>query len=304
MTTLITGGTGKTGSALARLLYAANRPFIVASRSGQAPEPFKSVVFNWHDAGTFENPFKVDPSIDRVYLVIPPGMDMMSFAGPFIDLAIVKGVKRFVLLTSTKSVAGGPAHGKVHQYLLDKGVDYAVLKPTWFMGELVPILSLNGKELKMALFLAATENFAHSYYRSIMDKDEISSATGDGKMPWVSCEDIAQAAFNELTAEKISNKEYFMLGPELHSCSEAAKILSSVLGREITHRKNTVEQQVEEFKKMGMPEPVGKALAFAQTSVAEGKEAVFMDEPEDRKYVGKRTLEQYFRENRHVWMKE
>ncbi|KAF9554812.1 NAD(P)-binding protein [Agrocybe pediades] len=281
MTTLITGGTGKTGSALARLLYAANRPFIVASRSGQAPEPFKSVVFNWHDAGTFENPFKADPSIDRVYLVIPPGMDMMSFAGPFIDLAIVKGVKRFVLLTSTKSVAGGPAHGKVHQYLLDKGVDYAVLKPTWFM-----------------------ENFAHSYYRSIMDKDEISSATGDGKMPWVSCEDIAQAAFNELTAEKISNKEYFMLGPELHSCSEAAKIISSVLGREITHRKNTVEQQVEEFKKMGMPEPVGKALAFAQTSVAEGKEAVFMDEPEDRKYVGKRTLEQYFRENRHVWMKE
>ncbi|KAF9559101.1 NAD(P)-binding protein [Agrocybe pediades] len=281
MTTLITGGTGKTGSILARLLHAANRPFLVASRSGQAPEPFKGVPFNWNDPTTLENPFKADPNIDRVYLIMPRGMDLLSLVAPFIDLAMSKGVKRFVLLTSTQSFAGGPAHGKVHQYLLDKGVDYAVLKPSWFM-----------------------ENFGENDYSRIMEQNEVSSATGDGKIPWVSSEDIAQAAFNELTAEKISNKEYLVLGPELYSYDEAVKILSSVIGREITHRKNTVEQQVEEFTKIGMPEAFSKVLASAQNKfVAQGKEAAFMDAPEDRKYVGKRTLEQYFRENRQIWIK-
>ncbi|KAF9559097.1 NAD(P)-binding protein [Agrocybe pediades] len=281
MTTLITGGTGKTGSILARLLHAANRPFLVASRSGQAPEPFKGVAFNWNDPTTFENPFKADQNIDGVYLIMPRGMDILPLVGPFIDLAISKGVKRFVLLTSTQSFAGAPAHGKVHQYLLDKGVDYAVLKPSWFM-----------------------ENFGGNDYSRIMEQNEVSSATGDGKIPWVSSEDIAQAAFNELTAEKISNKEYFVLGPELRSYDEAVKILSSVIGREITHRKNTVEQQAAEFTKIGMPEAFSKVLASAQAFVAQGKEAAFMDAPEDRKYVGKRTLEQYFKENRQAWIKK
>jgi len=37
--------------------------------------------------------------------------------------------------------------------------------------------------------------------------------------------------------------------------------------------------------------------------VAQGKEAaVVFDEPEENKYVGKRTLEEYFTENKHVWI--
>jgi len=140
MSTLITGGTGKTGAILAKLLHAANRPFVVASRSGMAPEPFKAVTFDWFNPSTFENPFKLTdiPNIDRIYLVLPQVFDSVQYVSPFIDLAISKGVKRFVLLTSTQLRAGEPAHGMVHQYLLDKGVDYAVLRPSWFIGKFSP----------------------------------------------------------------------------------------------------------------------------------------------------------------------
>ena len=133
MTILITGGTGKTGSVLTRLLSEANESVLIASRSGTAPTPFKGVKFDWFDDKTFENPFQADSNIDRVYLVVLSGFDHFPAIKSFIDLAVSKGVKRFVLLTATQVNIGPPtAMGKAHEYLVDIKVDYAVLRPTWF----------------------------------------------------------------------------------------------------------------------------------------------------------------------------
>ncbi|KAF4616948.1 hypothetical protein D9613_008545 [Agrocybe pediades] len=283
MTTLITGGTGKTGGSLARLLHAANRPFVVATRTGKASDPaFKAITFDWFNPSTFENAFKDDivPSVDRVYLVPPGGvLDMLKYVGPFVDFAITKGVKRFVLLTSTQTRPGTPALGEIYQYLLDKGVDYTVLKPTWFM-----------------------QNFGTNFLGSIREKNEVFSATGEGKIAWISSEDIAQAAFDALTAEKSPNTEWLLLGPELHSYDEAAEILSSVIGRKITHKKNTPQEQKEKYQSIGVPPELARILTFLEGLVKEGKEAAFVDEPAERKYVGKQTLEQYFRANRDLWV--
>ncbi len=52
----------------------------------------------------------------------------------FIDLAIQKGVKRFVLLSASVADLGdGPSMAKVSKYITERGVEYAILKPTWFM---------------------------------------------------------------------------------------------------------------------------------------------------------------------------
>ena len=67
-----------------------------------------------------------------------------------------------------------------------------------------------------------TENFATNLAYSIKENNEISSATGEGKIPLVAVEDIAQAAFNALTAEKAPNKDYFLVGPELWSYDEVS----------------------------------------------------------------------------------
>jgi len=134
MTTLITGGTGNTGSRLARLLDAAGYPILVASRSVSQRSPFNSVLLDWFNPETFENPFDADPNIDRVYLVVPVVLNSLPIFKPFIDLAIQKGVKRFVLLTSVHCDPGTPGLGEVHQYLIDTGVDYTVLRPSWFTG--------------------------------------------------------------------------------------------------------------------------------------------------------------------------
>ena len=129
MTILIIGGTGQTGTILSSLLKQANQSILITSRSGTATGPYKAVKFDWSDENTFENPFKVDSDIDRVYLVLPALLDLFTITKPFIDLAVSRGVKRFVLLSATKFP---PTVGDIHQYLVDIKVDYAILRPTWF----------------------------------------------------------------------------------------------------------------------------------------------------------------------------
>lgn len=134
MTILLTGGTGKTGIRVARLLQKADQPVLITSRSGTAPAPFKGVHFDWFDPATHENPFNVASDIDRIYLIGPSVLDMLTLMKPFIDLAVSKGVKRFVLLGASILEQGGPSMGEVHAYLVKLGVDYCVVRPSWFMG--------------------------------------------------------------------------------------------------------------------------------------------------------------------------
>jgi uncharacterized protein YbjT (DUF2867 family) len=138
MTIFVTGGTGRTGLVLSRLLKEANRPALIGSRSGTAPSPYKAVKFNWFDDKTFENPFKADPNIDRAYLIVPSVIGQLNIVKPFIDLAISKGTKRFVLISGTREDISSPVlMRKVHDYLLSIKVDYTVLRPTWFMRKLM-----------------------------------------------------------------------------------------------------------------------------------------------------------------------
>ena len=129
MTILVIGGTGQTGSILSRLLKEANQSILITSRSGTAPGPYKAVKFDWSDEKTFENPFNVDSNIDRVYLVLPAVLDLFTITKPFIDLAVSRGVKRFILLSATQFP---PTMDTIYKYLVDIKVDYAVLRPTAF----------------------------------------------------------------------------------------------------------------------------------------------------------------------------
>ncbi|KAH9487326.1 Agroclavine dehydrogenase [Psilocybe cubensis] len=286
MTTLITGGTGKTGLALAKLLHAANRSLVIATRAGEAPKPFKAIKFDWFNSETHEAALS-DNSIDRVYIVGPPGINDPAVVISFIDLAISKGVKRFVLLSASQyepSATSETASGVIHQHLLDKGVDYAILRPTWFI-----------------------QNFGYAYANSIKERNEITSSAQDGRIPFISTEDIAQAAFESLTAEKSPNKDIFIVGPEALSYDDAAKIASSVLGRPIVYKRVTIEEQLAFYISLGIPSDYSKLLAELDADVVQGREeAIFKDKKlvdEGRKFVGRHTVLAYFQENKDVWTK-
>ncbi|KAF9009628.1 hypothetical protein BDQ17DRAFT_1348451 [Cyathus striatus] len=280
MTILIVGGTGKTGLKLAHLLRAANIPLLITSRSGIAPESFPAVKFDWSNPSTFSAPFDKDPSIDRVYFVGPAAVDMIPIAKPFIDLAIEKGVKKWVVLSAAQSSKGGLWAGSVHQYLHDRGVEYTVLRPSWFH-----------------------ENFSYVFGESIRKRNEIVTTAEDGRIPFIAAQDIAQAAFEALTTDEYKYAEPYILGPELLTYDEAAALLSEALGRKITHRRLSTEEVAQGFMSIGLTDNYANVLANAEKRLASGAEEklFFVDGGKTVKYIGKARLREYIEKNKELW---
>lgn len=140
MTILVLGGRGITSSRVSSLLDAAKVPFLIASRSSDPNTPYVQAKFDWLDENTYGNPFETASSnglgsISGVYIVSPPIMDMVPPMNAFVDFARAKGVKRFVLMSASTLKMGDVAMGKVHEHIASLGdVEWAVLRPTWFMG--------------------------------------------------------------------------------------------------------------------------------------------------------------------------
>ncbi|SJL15843.1 related to nucleoside-diphosphate-sugar epimerase family protein [Armillaria ostoyae] len=275
MTILLTGGTGRTATRIARLLRDANQPVLLTYRNGVVPKPFKGVKFDWYDASTFEGVFTADPNIDRIYLVAPAATsEVFPPMKPFIDLAVQKGVRRFVLLSATTMADGYPLMGpKVHEYLLSLNVDYAVLRPSWFF-----------------------ENFRTQQLPSIEERNTIVSASGDGKIGFVSADDIADVAVSALTDEKSHNTDHIITGPELLSYDDVAAIFTEVLGRKITHTCITVEELKKRYLSFGLPEGFAGMLSSLHELKAKGGEEEIFNTP--KKVTRKRTLRSFVEANR------
>ncbi|KAJ7669320.1 hypothetical protein DFH06DRAFT_180971 [Mycena polygramma] len=275
MTILLIGGTGKSATPLANLLLEANQPVVLANRSGKVREPFKGVRFDWLDASTYEIPFEAYSDIDRVYLIAPPIMDMFPPMKAFIDVAVGKGVKRFVLMSAGLLERGGPAMGKVHEYLNTLNVEYCALRPSWFF-----------------------DNFLMYYADLIRSKDEIVSATQDGLIAYVSTEDIADVAFKALVEDKIENDNPIIVGPELVSYDKIAGILTEILGRKISHKRVTEAEFKEVCITRHMPDDYAQMMAGMDVAISQGAEEQVYHRAD---VVGKRTIRAFFEAHKDVW---
>ncbi|KAK5050898.1 hypothetical protein LTR84_003457 [Exophiala bonariae] len=256
MTILVLGGNGKTSSALSTLLEEKGIPLITASRTPSNNGSRKHIKFDWLDDSTYDLPFQAanDP-ITAIYMVAPQISDPFPSMKAFIDHARGKGTKRFVLLSASVIPKGGPVYGKVHEYLETLGVEYGVLRPSWFM-----------------------DNFIDESSRHLRFHDNlISSATQKGRVPFVATSDIAAMAFHLLTDEKAHDTDYFVRGPELLSYDEVAQIISEVTGKPINHEHMSLEDLEAKFSASEMPQEYAKMLAGLDGHIAKGLEAELDD---------------------------
>ncbi|KAJ7484421.1 hypothetical protein FB451DRAFT_84646 [Mycena latifolia] len=275
MTILLIGGTGKSAIPLANLLLQANQRLVLSTRSGKVPAPFQGVRFDWLDASTYALPFDLDAKIDRVYLIAPPVVDMFPSMKAFIDFAMEKGVKRFVLMSAGILEPGGPAMGKVHQYLSSLDVEYCALRPSWFF-----------------------DNFILQYGDRIKTQNEIVSAAEDGLVGWVATEDIAEVAFKALVDDVIENTAPIIVGPELLSYDKIAGMLTEILGREIKHTRLSTIEFKQVLIERGMTEEYAQMLSSMDGLIAQSVEEKLYSRAD---VVGKRTLRGFFEANKDVW---
>ncbi|KAL1742140.1 hypothetical protein HDZ31DRAFT_43884 [Schizophyllum fasciatum] len=256
-TILLTGGNGKTSSRVAQQLSDAGVPFLMTSRAPPAAPRFPTARFDWLDDATWDTPFEAagGAPVAAVYLVAPPVLDALTPMARFVERARARGVRRFVLLSASPLPRGAPGTGAVHEYLANAGVEYCVLRPTWFM-----------------------ENFSEQQHRkTICEEGRVYSATGDGKVPFVSCDDIAAVAVRALTDERSHDTDHLILGPELLTYDDVARILGDALGREITHVKLSQADMEKKFIEMGVPEDYAPILAGMDVAISKGSEERLSD---------------------------
>ncbi|KAF7348744.1 NAD(P)-binding protein [Mycena venus] len=271
MSILVTGSTGKTGRCILNLLQTLSVNVITVSR-----QPGYSARFDWEDRATYILPFEAAHDIVSAHLIIPAHIPPQHVC-EFIDLALLKGVKRFVLMSGSLDIPGDPIQGPIRGHLRKSGVAFCVLRPSRFL-----------------------ENFSEMP-ESIRDDDKIVSATGTASIGFVSCEDVAQVAVDCLLADVPHCREHIIVGPELLSFNEVAKCFSNILQRRITHESISVAEQQALWSTFGLPDEFIRLMgSVEEMTAAGGEEAVYAAET---KIIGKKTLTDFVRENLRLWMR-
>lgn len=217
-TVLITGATGKVGRRLIPILTRRGVTVRAANRSPVAPRAgIESVRFEWKDPGTYESARK---GVDSIFLVASsiPGPEHAEYISTLLSGATGSGVKRVVFL-STFGIGEAPPEEPLRRIELAvelSGVPYTILRPVAFM-----------------------QNFSewHPLYvaEDIRLRDEIAHPGGEGRVSYVSSEDIAAVAAAALTDDAHAGKAYTLVGPEPMTLEQVADQISWVTGRQIKY---------------------------------------------------------------------
>ena len=241
-TTLVLGGTGKTGQRLAGLLRDAGGDVRTAARSKA------DVRFDWTDPATHALALT---GVGRVYLV-PPAL-RLDFAGTvhaFLDQAESAGVQHVTYL-SARGVELAPdevAMRAVELDLLDRtGLTHSILRPAFFM-----------------------QNFTEGAFADALRTGVLALPAGDGAEAFVDVHDIAAvAAVTLLTPSAHASAQYELTGPEALTHAQVAELLSAH-GQAVTYQPVGTADWVAGAVAAGLPADYAGFLAALLAGIGEG----------------------------------
>ncbi|MGP3691732.1 NmrA family NAD(P)-binding protein [Streptomyces sp. IBSNAI002] len=227
-TTLVIGGTGKTGRRVAEKLTAQGRPVRVGSRSG-------TPAFDWNEPAGWPAALE---GVDRVYVTYYPDLGFPGAAeqiGAFAVAAVAAGARRLVLLSGR----GEEAAQRAEDALKASGADWTVVRASWF-----------------------NQNFDESFFLEPVLAGEIALPTADAVEPFVDTDDIADVVVAALGDDRHIGRTYELSGPRLLSFSDVAAELSKVTGREIAYVPVSDEDYRAVLRENGLPEEFADLFAL------------------------------------------
>lgn len=251
---LVTGATGKVGSEAVRLLRQRELPVRALVRS-----PEKAVALAGTGAEIAEGDLEVPPTIDAAMRDVA-SVVLVSSGAPTPELNVVQsatraGVEHVVKISSGGASMDSPIarrrwHAQIEDALIGSGLGYTFLRPNVYMQNI----------FALAPMIAKTGGFASSH--------------GAGLLGMVDTRDVAAVAA-EIAASPATHrgKTYPLTGPELLSHVDVAAVLSEVLGKTITYREVSSEEDKNAMIQAGLPEPIAEMNVQAFRLVASGGSA-------------------------------
>ncbi|MEV0594548.1 NAD(P)H-binding protein [Nonomuraea cavernae] len=243
MTTLVLGGTGKTGRRVTDRLTALGLPVRVGSRSAEPP-------FDWADRDGWAAVLR---DVDAAYLTYYPDLtfpgaldDIRAFA----SLAVRSGVRRLVLLSGR----GESLAEAAEQAVRESGAEWTIVRCGWFM-----------------------QNFNEGYLLEPVLDGVIALPAGDVAEPFVDVDDIADVAVAALTGPEHAGRLYELTGPRLMTFADVADELSKATGRQIAYLPVTAGEYAAAAAEHGVPEAEIGPLTTLFTEILDGRNAYLAD---------------------------
>ena len=225
---LLTGATGRVGSAAARALLRAEIPFRVLVRDpGKLGIDGEVIEVVQGDLGDPEAVEQALAGISRALIVMGNHPDQSRLERQFATLAGNAGVSHLVKVSSMEAAPDATAilpknHYGTEQHIASLGMDWTFLRPNYYMQNM---LMYSGS-------IARTNSFA--------------LPLGDAKTAMIDARDVGEVAAVVLTTEGHAGQIYRLTGPELIDFYEVAARMSAVLDRPLSY----VAQSPEAFREV------------------------------------------------------
>jgi uncharacterized protein YbjT (DUF2867 family) len=224
---LISGATGRTGAELARLALArdvAVRALVRDAAKGAALERAGAqvAVGDFGDPAALARAFE---GVERAFLMMANAANQFEMERAFIDAAKRAGVARVVKLSAVgvspdTRVFLKRVHAQAEAHLAASGLDYTILRPGFYMQNL--------------LHAAAT----------IREMNKFFLPMGRGRVGAIDIRDVAEVVLMLLTEAGHAGQTYVITGPDSLSFADMASVFSEVLGRRIEY----VDMPPEEYR--------------------------------------------------------
>ena len=203
--------------------------------------------------GDLEVPATIEEAMQGVSAVVlvSPGVEPAQEIN-VVDAAARAGVGHVVKLTSKASpdsqIARQRWHAQIERGLAASGLPHTLLRSNAYMQN----------TLMLAPSIARTGGFA--------------SSIGAGRVGMVDSRDVADTAA-AIAADPAGHagKTYWLSGPELVTYADVATALSRLLGRTVTFRPQSREEDEAAMARAGLPQPVAAMNALALSLFAEGE---------------------------------
>jgi len=242
-TTLVLGGTGKTGRRVVERLTARGLPRRVGSRSGEPP-------FDWEDRATWTPALR---DVGSVYVTYQPDLAVPGAADAvrsFAELAVDNGVRRLVLLSGR----GEEGAELGEQAVRESGAEWTILRASFF-----------------------GQNFSESFFLEPVLGGEVALPAGNVAEPFVDAEDIADVAVAALMEDGHAGELYELTGPRLLTFAEAVGDISRAAGREVRYVPISAEEFASALAEQDVPPEVVSLLTYLFTEVLDGRNAHLTD---------------------------
>ncbi len=217
---LVIGGTGKTGSRVAKNLSLLGNEVRIAGRK-------TTPAFDWENPDTYDAVLK---GMDRAYIVYYPDLAMPGSKDAIrtlTDKALKAGLDKVVLLSGK----GEKEAEDCEQIVGESGLNYTIVRASWF-----------------------NQNFSEGAFLEFILNGEIALPMPDAEIPFVDANDIADVVAKVILDDSYNGKTVTVTGPRKMTYKEAVEIMSAKIGKVIHYQPISLEEFKDGMKEAGLPD--------------------------------------------------